>query len=501
MAGVNSLGLASNAGLNMDTINNLRKADEKLIIKPIDKKIADYEQKIESLGEFSKLLLAAQGDVSTIKDEILYLQRTASVIGEGVSAVVEDGVEPQNITLKVEQLAQEHIVQSDPFKSKNSSVANEDTKLEIKVGKAVYEFDVKAGLQLRDLVGDINQRAGADLNASILQTGPEEFRMVLKAVQTGENTHIEMTQGQPERTEPKTTTVEVPKPVKKDPETGQDLPIEYETLEVVENVTLPATNLSTNLYNELQQPQNSKFVYNGAEITRESNKIDDMVVGLEFTLEEVTGENKRVNIKIGQDSLKIVDAMQSFVNNYNALMAEVDNMTKYDPDKNEQGIFLGENMINSVRSSINSIIRSVNLDGKSLANLGIGFNQDGVMEFDSFTFENAVVNDPKGTQEVLQGKKETLNGKDLMEDGIFFKLYEVLDDLVNSADGSIPNFEKSLEAQLKRTRDEKKNATERLDSRYEQMQNQFAAADSAIGKMQKGFESVNMQIKQSQASK
>lgn len=502
MAGINSLGLGSqNTGLNMETINKLRGADEKLIVKPIEKKIDDYEQKIEALNTFSKSIVALREDASTIKDEILYLQRTANVIGNGVSAVVEDGVEPQNITLKVERLAKEHIVQSDPFKGKDASVASEDTKLEIKVGQATYEFDVKAGLQLRDLVGEINQKAGKDLNASILQTGPEEFRMVLKAQNTGESNLIEMVQGEPEKTEQVSKTIQVPKPVQKDPLTGEDLPIEYESIEVFENVKKEPTKLSTNLFNELQKPENAFFNFNGADITRESNRVDDMIVGLDFTLEEVTDENKRVNIKIGQDSLKIVDAMESFVANYNLVMSDVDALTKFDPEKEEKGIFLGENTINSVRTSLNSIIRSVNSDGHSLASLGVSFAQDGKMQFDAFVFENAVVNDPKMVQKTLQGSKETKNGKDLLENGLFYKLYEALDDLVNSADGSITNFGKSLETQLKRTQDEKKASTERLDSRYETLQNQFAAADSAIGKMQKGFGAVDMQIKQSQASR
>jgi flagellar hook-associated protein 2 len=226
-----------------------------------------------------------------------------------------------------------------------------------------------------------------------------------------------------------------------------------------------------------------------------------MVYGLEFTLEEVTEKNKRVNIKINQDTNQVLDNMQAFVMNYNALMTEVDNMTRYDADEDKVGLFLGENTINSVRSSINNILRQVGPNGESIANAGVTFSRDGQMEFDSFAFEKSLLDDPDSMQVLLQGKKETKNGKDLQEDGLFYKLYEVMDDLVNSADGSIINFEKSLETQLKRTKDEKKTAIKRLDNRYETMQNQFAAAGSAIGKLQNGFESVNMQIKQAQSSK
>ena len=505
MAGIKSLGIGSSNGLNMETIDKLRKADESAIIRPIDKSISLYEQKIESIDGFTKLLHNVKDDTASIKDDFLYLQRTASVIGEGVSAIVEDGVDPQNINIQVEQLASEHIVQSDPFVSKTASLSNEDTRLIIKTGKHEQEYDIKAGMQLRDLVSAINEKSKSHVNASILQTGNKEFRLVLRTENTGESNKIELIQGTEDGTRPVTSTetISTALPIKTDPLTGQALPVEYKTeeIEVVENVKVPAVALNVNLYNEVQEPTNAQFVFNGAEITRETNEIEDMVLGLAFTLEEVTGENKRVNIKIDQDTNQVLDNMQSFVTHYNALMTEVDTMTKFDPDENEKGVFLGENSINTVRTRINSILREVGPKGESIANAGLTFARSGQLEFDSFVFEKTLMDDPQSMQELLQGKKETKNGKDLQENGLFYKLNRALDDLVNSADGAITNFGKSLESQLKRSEEEKKTATERLDSRYETMQNQFAAAGSAIGKMQQGFGAVEMQIKQSQASR
>ena len=553
MAGIKSLGIGSSNGLNMETIDKLRKADEGAIIKPIDKSIGKYQQKIDAIGAFTKLLQDAKTDTSSIKDDYLYLQRTASVVGEGVSAIVEDGVDPQNINIKVEQLATEHIVQSDEFSSKTASLATEDTQLIIKVGAKEHVIEIKAGMQLRDLISKINTEAGSDVGASILQTGPKEFRMVLRTKDTGADNRIELTQGSEATTRPETTTetITTALPIAFDPYTGNalpgdvipskdlllsektdpltgavvpqrfspytgdrlaeshypakdgPLPQEYtsEDIEVVENIPVQATTLTTNLFNEVQEPENAQFVFNGAEITRESNEIKDMVLGLTFTLEEVTGENKRVNIKIGQDTSQVVDNLQSFVKHYNALMSEIDNMTKYDPDAEEIGIFLGENSINSVRTNINTLLRAVGPKGESIANAGLSFTREGQLEFDAFVFEQSLIDDPAGMQELLQGKKESKHGKDLQKDGLFYKLNETLDDLVNSADGSIVNFEKSLETQLKRTKEEKKTAITRLDNRYETMANQFAAAGASIGKLEKGFGAVEMQIKQSQASR
>ena len=494
-----SLGIGGSSGLNANTIKSLRAADEEAIIKPLDKKIENYKQKIDSIDGFTKLLVSAKDASTSLKDDILYMQRTANIIGEGVSAVAEDGVEPQNINIKVEQLATEHVIQSDPLKSKEASISTEDTEVEIKVANKTYTFDVKKGLQLRDFVGEINQRAGADVEASILKTGKDEFRLVLRTANPGTNNLISIKQGTPEGTKEESSIQKIPNPIQLDPETGFELPQTYEEIEVVETIKVPPTDIAIELFHEIQKPQDSLFTFNNAEITRHTNQIDDMVVGLTINLEEVTGEKKRVNINIKQDTDQIVASLQQFVDTYNALVSEVDSLTKFDQDDEKQGLFLGENSINSVRTSLTSILRSVDVNGQSIANYGLGFAQDGKLEFSVFDFEQALNRDSDNIEGYFKGRSDTVNGRTFETEGLFSKINNVLDDLVNSADGAITNFGKSLETQLDRTRDEKKRSVERLDSRYETMGNQFAAADASINKMKKGFGAVEMQIKQAQA--
>ena len=57
-------------------------------------------------------------------------------------------------------------------------------------------------------------------------------------------------------------------------------------------------NTSASNDNRVQQAQNSKFKYNGTEVTRDSNKVDDLVVGLTINLNS-TGSS---TINISQDT-------------------------------------------------------------------------------------------------------------------------------------------------------------------------------------------------------
>ncbi|MDH5465047.1 MAG: flagellar filament capping protein FliD, partial [Thiovulaceae bacterium] len=231
------------------------------------------------------------------------------------------------------------------------------------------------------------------------------------------------------------------------------------------------------------------------------NVIDDMVVGLSFTLESVTLPEQQVVIEVVQDTVQIIEQIEGFVAQYNALLTEIGNMTKFDLEENEKGIFIGENTITSIRTKINNLLTSLDKDGNSIADYGLNFLRTGQLELDKFTLMQKVKNDPENTQQYFKGTLEDYNGKEEIKNGLFYKINLALDDIVNSADGSITNFERSIERQLKRTEEEKKTANKRLDDRYETLANQFADADSAINRMKKGFESVEMQIKQSQASK
>lgn len=501
MPGITSLGIGSSAGLTGETINKLRNSDNQLIVKPIDRQIDDYNQKKESIAQLLTVIRQAKDFSSNLREDLLYLKRDVSVNGEGVSASVEGGVEPQTANITVQQIAKGHIVQSDTFASKTASIASEDTHLTIKVGKSTYEFDIKAGMQLRDFVGELSARTGKDLSASILQTGKDEYRLVLTNKMEGVENRIEMIQGTEASTKEVERTVQLPLPIQIDELTGEPLPQEFEEKTFTETVDVAATKLLKNMSNTIDEPQDAKFTYNGANIVRSSNTVDDMIVGLNFHLDQVTDENKHVFLDIHPDYSEVSQQMQGFVQAYNVLMADIDSMTKYDPESKEVGIFIADNSINSIRSGLNRIITKPNREGQSLAELGVSFSQDGTMEFDQFTFQGALMGDGDAVEDFFKGKNETHNGKDLQKEGLFYKITEFLDDLDNSADGSIVGFEKTLDRQLKRSQTEKKTAVERLDNKYATMANQFASADSAIGRVKQSFGAVDMQIRQSQASR
>ena len=255
----------------------------------------------------------------------------------------------------------------------------------------------------------------------------------------------------------------------------------------------------------IQQGQDALISYNGAQISRPSNEINDVVGGVSMTLQSTTEPGKPAIISIGRDDANIIEQVKEFVKAYNELVSKLNETTRYDEDTSIAGVFNGVSDIRTIRSSLNSFISHSELtDGKlaSLVNYGITLNDKGVMFLDEGALTSAVAADPKGTEEFFYGKdKEDAFGKETHIDGVFTKIDKFLASLADGSNSRLEAFGSSLERDAKTLQKDKKSATELLDTRYEAMANRFAAYDSQIAKTKNAFGSVQMMIDQSVAKK
>ena len=255
----------------------------------------------------------------------------------------------------------------------------------------------------------------------------------------------------------------------------------------------------------IQQGQDALISYNGAQISRPSNEINDVVGGVSMTLQSTTEPGKPAIISIGRDDANIIEQVKEFVKAYNELVSKLNETTRYDEDTSIAGVFNGVSDIRTIRSSLNSFISHSELtDGKlaSLVNYGITLNDKGVMFLDEGALTSSVAADPKGTEEFFYGKdKEDAFGKETHIDGVFTKIDKFLASLADGSNSRLEAFGSSLERDAKTLQKDKKSATELLDTRYEAMANRFAAYDSQIAKTKNAFGSVQMMIDQSVAKK
>ncbi|WQT01345.1 flagellar filament capping protein FliD [Helicobacter pylori] len=255
----------------------------------------------------------------------------------------------------------------------------------------------------------------------------------------------------------------------------------------------------------LQKASDSAFTYNGVSITRPTNEVNDVISGVNITLEQTTDPNKPAIISVSRDNQAIIDSLSEFVKAYNELIPKLDEDTRYDADTKIAGIFNGVGDIRTIRSSLNNVFSySVHTDNgvESLMKYGLSLDDKGVMSLDEAKLSSALNSNPKATQDFFYGSdSKDMGGREIHQEGIFSKFNQVIANLIDGGNAKLKIYEDSLDRDAKSLTKDKENAQELLKTRYNIMAERFAAYDSQISKANQKFNSVQMMIDQAAAKK
>ncbi len=255
----------------------------------------------------------------------------------------------------------------------------------------------------------------------------------------------------------------------------------------------------------LQKASDSAFTYNGVSITRPTNEVNDVISGVNITLEQTTEPNKPAIISVSRDNQAIIDSLTEFVKAYNELIPKLDEDTRYDADTKIAGIFNGVGDIRTIRSSLNNVFSySVHTDNgvESLMKYGLSLDDKGVMSLDEAKLSSALNSNPKATQDFFYGSdSKDMGGREIHQEGIFSKFNQVIANLIDGGNAKLKIYEDSLDRDAKSLTKDKENAQELLKTRYNIMAERFAAYDSQISKANQKFNSVQMMIDQAAAKK
>ncbi len=443
---LSSLGLGSNGALNYDIIDKLKKADQEAIITPIENKIDLDKKREDALADLTTQLSMLKGDASSLSYDSLYLKVTTDISGSSATATVQDGVPSQTIDLNVTNIATNDVKESKAFSSQDSTfTSGADTlKFELASGDS-FSIDVDDTTTITDLAQKINDNSNGKITASILNVGGDNpYKLIIKSTETGADNAITVSS------------------------TGGGT---------------AADDLSLTTVGDGAQDAN--FTYNGVSITRSSNDISDLINGVDIKL-----VNSGVTtIKISQDTESIKDSVKSFIKNYNDLVDNLKDLTKYDTETKQTGIFQGVSQVSDIKNELNNIIFNLDSSGKSLSNFGITLNSADHLELDETVLDNKLQNNPEEVRDFFKGNTTTNPN-----DGLFVQLNNDLNSLFLNQDSPLKLYSSYLDNKLRDLEDEKDSQTKKLDSKYEILAKKFAAYDTIIASYNNQAQSIQMQI-------
>ncbi|WP_289242514.1 flagellar filament capping protein FliD [uncultured Campylobacter sp.] len=392
------LGVGSGNILSWDTIDKLKEADTKAMVKPLETKIQDNLTKQKDLTAITTLLSTFKGSVSNLTGDNTYLKRDANATGSNsVSVSVSAGVAEQNMNLSVQQLASQDSFQSKTFGSRTESVFDTDVSFGISIGGKDYVINADSTTTLEQLAEKINEATEGKVQAKILNVGGDEpFRMIIQSAQTGEANKIDFysitggNNGNASHTSTDSTLEalgfyfdKVSASSVGGAQTDEDShgnQIQRLTLKKPDDLS---DEQKKNAGSQISTAQDAKFKYNGIDITRSSNTIDDLILGVNLTLNKVDKDGETTNVNITQSTEGIMEDIKAMVESYNSLMNNINEATKYDSETGLAGTFQGVREITSITTELNKIINGVSKDGKSLADFGITLTKDGLLTLDS----------------------------------------------------------------------------------------------------------------------
>lgn len=195
---LSSLGLGSEV-LNQETLEKLKNADISAKVKPYETKIETNTTKQKALTELTTKLAAFQSAVSSLGDSTAFGKRkvTPSVTGDSAAATLtaSNGVSVQNLSVKVEKIAQKDVFQSGGITKDTDRVlttGQQPASFTIMQNGKEYTIKVEASTTYADLAEKINSATDGKVIAKIVSTGEKgtPYRFTLSSKETGADNAI-----------------------------------------------------------------------------------------------------------------------------------------------------------------------------------------------------------------------------------------------------------------------------------------------------------------------
>lgn len=245
------------------------------------------------------------------------------------------------------------------------------------------------------------------------------------------------------------------------------------------------TNTAGYLYTDITASGNllnSKLTFNGINVQRNSNSIDDLASGVTFKLKSIMREtDASANVTSSIDVEGIRKDIEGFIDKFN----NVYTFLKSNSGSSTTGVFTS----NAIANSLTSLLKSVSIGAVSgfssdsinmLAKIGIKFDSaNGLSVSDGDTLEDQIENN-------LSGVESFFNDADK---GIANVLYKSISTYTGTA-GYINNAKSSADSSITTYSNKIKSAQLRIDSSADNLRKQYQALQSQLSSLYASYNSI-----------
>ncbi len=462
MATISGLGVGS--GLDTASILTQLAAAEQTRLTPYTNRQNSFQAKISAWGQITDAMKTLQTTTKQLSGDAFNTQKLST--NEAFTATASAGALSGTHKVVVKELASSHSLATD-----GSKVSDADERLGTTgTGNRTLVISHKNGEEMRVELADdetslnqvakkINQAEG-DVKASVVRSD-DGYQLILTSKTSGEEGEM---------------TVHV----EGDDKLGDVLSYDPQS--------------TTNNMSQVGEARDAKLEVNGISYTRSSNNITDIIDNVTLTLNKVSKDADGEQLILTKDTSVAKTAIQDFVKNYNALLTQTSNASKWvqndtsgllDGDvatqNSQNGALMGDSMlrgmVNEVRGIANGTYGDSDADIRALADLGIKIDAaTGQMTLDETKLDKALADNPDQVEKMFTGTSDS--------PGLAVKLGEVITtyagDEEKKIEGTIKQTKEGLDEQLKLVKTQIDKTQKLIDAQVERYRTQFQNLDSIM---------------------
>ncbi|MFT2091424.1 flagellar filament capping protein FliD [Paraglaciecola sp. 2405UD69-4] len=471
---IQSLGVGS--GLDLEgLVTQLLEAESVPKTEALDAREESVEAEISAIGQLKSKLEDFQETLDDLRSET-NLKGREPTINNPSSDIEPFTAEASNSALEgeyqitVTQLAAGSRIETADaedggFESSSDSVLSSGTaSLTFKVDATsdAFTIDLSAGDSLEDLRNAINNSDdNFGVTASIISTGTEAggAKLVFTSSVTGE---------------------------------GNDLVI-VNNNDIAELDRVSTTNSLETIehLSAVKSAQNSKATIDGIDVESDTDEFENVIENVSFTVSELSElaadglTYQASKLSVGFDTDQVKETIQAFVDNYNALKAEIEVLTNYgESDLEEDGALAGDSLVRGIENGIASILFS-SVDSSALGTIyqiGIEFNDDGELEISS-TDNIGLGSGEDRLSEALEDNFDDIAALFTDEEsGIAVRLYDFIEEYTNFS-GLLKLREDTAKDQREQIYDDRETLELRLASTEQILRDKYLNLDQTVASL------------------
>ncbi|MEW8976772.1 MAG: flagellar filament capping protein FliD [Symbiobacterium sp.] len=405
----------------------------------------ELQQKQKAWRDVRSLIQKVQDKLDPLRLPTIFRSRKVTVSDDSVlSVTAEPGAAQTSYTIKVNKLAQSHMVASRAMGLEDTLSAGR-----FQIGDdPANVIEVEAEDTLSTLAAKIN-RLNAGVTAHVVSAGNDQYRIVLTSTKSGAAHRIQLSQ--------------------------LDGGATLQDLELV-------ADAEGEFRHTISAAQDAEIELNGdpKPYTSSTNTFSNILPGITITVKKPSSE--AVTVTVDMDAGKVVQAVKDWVSALNTLQDQLKTLSAYDSEKKTAGILNGDSLVRSIQFNLRDLlsrkVESLPETLNMLSQVGIGYGAYGSADYgkivvDETKLKAAIERDPEAVAKLFNA-----------ETGPIAEMNAYIKTLLDSQEGPFKVRDESLTKQINRITETIERLEYQLELREQTLRRQFQQMEEVMAKLQ-----------------